>query len=112
MVDKLHFREVGPHKNEIGFYHNESGPLTVYVSRYDDGSEADSGFQNMSGKIMEDQQVFIMGKYLMIRGRRVFRCFGLGQTHFIFTHGRNLIWMSVNTIRAMNIIEAYLNNIG
>lgn len=108
MVDQLHFREVSPSFNEIGFYNNESGPLTVYVSRYSDGEKADSALQKMSRKILEDKQVFILGEFITFQDQKMFRCFGLSQTHFIFTRGRYLIWMSVKTIKALNIIEAYL----
>jgi hypothetical protein len=112
IVDQLHFREVSPSFNEIGFYRNESGPLTIYVSRYSNTEEADSVLQKMSGKILQDKQVFILGEYISFQDQKLFRCFGLSQTHFIFTHGRYLIWMSVNTIKAMDILEAYLKHTG
>jgi hypothetical protein len=112
MVDQLHFREVSPSFNEIGFYHKESGPLTVYVSRYRNSEEADSVLQKMSRKIIQDKQVFILGDYITFQDQKMFRCFGLSQTHFIFIRGRYLIWMSVNTIKAMDILEAYLKQTG
>jgi hypothetical protein len=107
-VDKIHLREVTPENNTIGFYQKEDMPLTIYITEYNSAGEAKKDFERMTRKISPGNSVFINGEYMEIEGRRLYRCFGMGQTHFVFHLDNRLFWISVNTIQAGNFIRDYL----
>jgi len=110
-VDKIHLREVTPENNIIGFYQKENMPLTIYITEYNSTGEAEKNFEMMTRKISPGNSVFINGEYLEIEGRKLYRCFGMGQTHFVFNIDHRLFWISVNTIEAGKFIRDYLKNI-
>lgn len=111
-INNLHFQAVAAEKNEIGFYEGESGPAIIYVSYYTSNETAAAEGKRMSEKISPENSVFIGGEYLEVSGKAVYRCFGMGQTHFVFTHQKALFWMSVNTMKAKAILAAYLEYLG
>jgi hypothetical protein len=110
-VDKIHLREVTPENNIIGFYQKEKMPLTIYITEYDSPGKAEKDFERMTGKISPGNSVFINGEYLDIEGQKLYRCFGMGQTHFVFNIDQRLFWVSVNTIQAGEFIRDYLKMI-
>ena len=107
-VDHLHLQNVASGVNEIGFYQGENGPITIYLTRYKDSDLAREDYSKMTQKISPENSVFIAGEYLTMAEKEVYRCFGMGQTHLVFVHAEYLIWLSVDTIRAPKILEAYL----
>jgi hypothetical protein len=107
-VDHLHLQKVAYGVNEIGFYKGENGPITIYVTAYKNNAQASENYRKMTQKISPENSVFIAGEYLNIGEKDVYRCFGLGQTHLVFTQGKYLIWLSADTIRALKILDAYL----
>lgn len=52
---------------------------------------------------------FVSGQTIDIDGKQVYRCFGMGQTHFVLSHKEQLIWISVNTVVANKFLSDYLN---
>lgn len=111
-VNNLHFHAVAAEKNEIGFYEGKRGPAVIYVSYYASKETAAAEEKRMTGKISPENSVFIGGEYLQVNGKEVYRCFGMGQTHFVFTHQKALFWVSVDTIKAKDILSAYLQYLG
>jgi hypothetical protein len=107
-VDHLHLQNVASHTNKIGFYEGENGPITIYLTTYKTNTQAQNDYLKMTQRISPENSVFIAGEYITVGEKEVYRCFGLGQTHLVFVQGENLIWMSVDTIRAMKILVAYL----
>jgi hypothetical protein len=110
-VDQLHFQKVAAHSTEIGRYEGENGPITIYVTSYLNADQAEENYKKMTKKISPENSVFIAGEYLKIGEKEVYRCFGMGQTHFVLVHQKNLIWLSVDTIRANKILDTYLKNL-
>lgn len=111
-VNNLHFQAVAAEKNDIGFYEGERGPAIIYISYYTSHETAAAEGKRMSEKISPENSLFIGGEYLEVSGKRVYRCFGMGQTHFVFTHQKALFWISVDTIKAKDILSAYLEYLG
>ena len=107
-VDKIHGKEVTPPESEIGFYQGEKGPITLYVSGYPTAELAGKEFLRMLEKISPQNSIFIGGSQFELAGTKIYRCFGMGQTHFVFTHQKKLIWLSVNTIQGKEILLSYL----
>lgn len=108
-VNQLHLQAVTDTENRIGFYQGEKEPATIYITQYADPPAAEADFVKMTEKISPQNSVFISGEYLEMNGRQVYRCFGMGQTHFVFTHREHLFWVSVSTVVGKQFVTAYLD---
>ncbi|MGD9489675.1 MAG: hypothetical protein AB7W47_16765 [Calditrichaceae bacterium] len=108
-VDNLHFQAVAPSENEIGFYEGGETPGMLYITHYSTNDTADYYFLKMTEKISPENSVFIRGEFMDVDGHNIYRCFGMGQTHFVFAKDRHLIWLSVDTIRGKDILSEYLS---
>jgi len=108
-VNKLHYQEVASLKNEIGFYSKGNQKAIIYVTYYNDAQTAVSEENKMTQKISPQNSVFMGGEYLNIHDFEVYRCFGLGQTHFVFSHDSELFWISVDTMDANDFLKQYFS---
>ena len=106
-INRLHFKNVAPQENTIAFYKKDNKELILYLTLYEQDDEARKDWQRMVKKISPENSVFVQGTVLNLDGKDVYRCFGMGQTHFVFVHQNALIWFSVPTIGSMEIFEAY-----
>lgn len=110
-VDNLHFQEVAPEKNEIGFYDSQAGKAVIYITYYSDELTSHSEFKKMVNKISPENSVFINPEFVDIGGKDIYRCFGIGQSHYVFANGKVLYWISVDTNIGRKFIEEYLRYI-
>lgn len=108
-VDNLHFQNVATTKNEIGFYESEQHSAVIYISHYENEGQALADFEKMTAKISAQNSVFVGGDFLEINHVKVYRCFGMGQTHFIFVHDKQLFWLSVETTSGKQFLTKYLD---
>jgi hypothetical protein len=108
-VDRMHLQRVASVKNEIGFYVGEKGKATIYVTHYGDPEAAATEEKKMTDKISPENSVFIMGEHKEVDGKPVYRCFGMGQTHYVFSDREQLFWISVETLMADSFLRAYLD---
>lgn len=109
VVNKLHIDKVAGERNEIGFYKSDKGKATIYVTYYDDVVKPKKEELKMTKKISPENSVFIGGEYIEIKNEEVYRCFGMGQTHYVFTHQNVLLWISVDTHWAQDFLVEYIN---
>jgi len=110
-VNRLHFENVTDEENMIGFYSYENNNAMIYVTVYDTDNEAEINYQRMTEKISPHNSVFTKGKYLTLDGNIVYRCFGMGQTHFVFFKNNVLVWLSADSNLANKLVEDYLEYI-
>ena len=108
-VNNLHFQSVTDLENEIGFYDGEAGSATIYITHYTTREAAKSNYEKMVKKISPENSVFIKPEYLQLGGMEVYRCFGLGQSHYVFPYKKELFWISVETHFGKKFVEEYLN---
>lgn len=108
-VDKLHFNEVTPENNSIGFYEGETGSAIIYITFYETEEIANSELIKMTGKISPKNSVFINSEYIKINDKEVYRCFGMGQSHYVFSNRKELFWVSVDTHFGKKFVEDYLS---
>ena len=111
-VNKIHQKAVTDEKNEIAFYSSNNGKLTIYITTYKNEPLAVENYLAMVNKISPQNSLFINGSKFEIENKEVYRCFGMGQTHFIFSHQNKLFWISVNTVKADEFLNNYFNLIG
>ncbi len=109
-VDKIHFNPVASEKeNEIGFYESTDNRATIYITYYKTEEEAKADFEKMTQKISPQNSVFISPSFFEFQGYRVYRCFGMGQSHFVFVHKKALLWISADTVHGKEFLKEYLN---
>ncbi len=107
-LNKLHLQKVTDEQTEIGFYTSNAADAVVYLTYYSNAEEAGEYEARMTDKILNEKTPFIMGEYKNVEGKKIFRTFGMGQTHFVFSHRNVLIWLSLNTSLANDFLEEYL----
>jgi hypothetical protein len=110
-VDQLHFNEVAPEKNKIGSYESPAGKLIIYITYYDDDVKSLAEYEKMINKISPENSVFINPEFVEVRGKEIYRCFGMGQSHYVFANDKELYWISVDTHQGKKFIEEYLDYI-
>jgi hypothetical protein len=110
-VDQLHFNEVAPQKNEIGFYESPAGKLIIYITYYDEDVKSQSEYEKMITKISPDNSVFYDPSIIRINQKDIYRCYGMGQVHYVFASGKELYWVSVDPQFGEKFIAEYLNHI-
>jgi hypothetical protein len=107
-VDRIHLNEVATNENSIGFYSNKNAQSVIYITNYETSEIANAEFQRMTNKISPENSVFISGTIIKMAQKTIYRCFGMGQTHFVLTHQSMLIWISTETIGAEDFISTYI----
>jgi len=108
-VDKLHFQKVAPLKTEIGFYKGNTGPATIYISFYANSELAENDFRRMTKKISASNSVFTGEGFIKINQKLVYRCFGLGQSHAVFSHNKLLFWVTMDKEGEKNLLDNYID---
>ena len=110
-INNLHFQGVTDLENEIGFYHEKAGSAIIYITHYNTKETAKSDCEKMAKKISPENSVFIKPEYLKLGGMEVYRCFGMGQSHYAFAYNKVLFWISVDTHFGRKLVDEYLNYI-
>jgi len=108
-INNLHFQGVTDLENEIGFYDEKTGSAIIYTTHYNTKEAAKSDYKKMVKKISPENSVFIKPEYLKINGIEVYRCFGMGQSHYVFPYNKVLFWISVDTHFGKKFVEEYLS---
>lgn len=108
VVNRLHFDPVTSEKNEIAYYRGVKGNAVLYITHYSDSDAATQNYNKMTQKISPENSVFIQSSFVEVSRKIVYRTFGLGQTHYVFTSGNRLFWLSAETIWAEKFLTEYL----
>lgn len=106
-INKLHFKPVTENENVIGYYENLSGSAIVYVTLYPNDKSAIEDFDKMTKKISPENSVFIYPKFFNHQGQRIYQCFGMGMTHYVFALNKKLYWISVDTHLAKDFFQKF-----
>jgi hypothetical protein len=112
-VDRLHFQVVAKDSNVVAFYEGtkENSDAIIYLTYYSDLQNARDDYAKMTQKISPENSVFVEGKYIKINDKEVYRCFGMGQTHYVFYDQSVLFWLSLPTLDANRFMHAYIDYI-
>lgn len=112
IINRLHENPVAARRNEICLYENDHGQVMIYVSYYESPNDAEQEWQRMIDKISVQNSVFIEGTVFLSGRTSVYRCFGLGQTHYVFAKGNRLFWLSLETMGAAKMLSDYMAYLG
>lgn len=110
-INQLHFQPVTENENWIGYYENMSGQAIVYVTVYKRNEDAISDFDRMTKKISPENSVFVYPEFFNYNDNKIYKCFGMGMTHYVFALNQNLYWISVDTHLAKNFFEGFYHSI-
>ena len=108
-VNKLHGKTVAETENEIGLYKGDAGKALIYIAHYKKPEDAKKYYDKMTKKISLGNSMFIGSEYVDIGGKKIYRAFGMGQSHYIFLHNKELFWISVDTLFGKKFVKEYLS---
>jgi len=107
-VDRLHFNEVAPDENEIGFYSGDLGTAVIYITYYNNSESALREYLKMTKNISPNNSPFVRSEFIILNNNRVYRTYGMGQVHFVFVKADMLIWLSEDPAIGSKFVEEYL----
>jgi hypothetical protein len=97
MVDKMHGKSVTPDETAVGMYQSPNGSAILYISHYNSENRTLEQFDKMAVLIRESPGgVFSHFREMSVEGKKVYLCLGLGQAHYIFLNGKDLLWLAVD----------------
>jgi len=108
IIDHLHQKEVTPAQNYVGRYEGDGHTATYYLSLYDTSSEADEELNAMVESMERGGHVFDHVRKLTIKERDVWMALGMGQAHYFYAEGNQLIWLAIDVPLAEEAIESLL----
>ncbi|MEJ2544280.1 MAG: hypothetical protein P8Y99_09450 [Calditrichaceae bacterium] len=110
-VNQIHLNPVTDTNNEIGYYEKGDDKAIIYVTSYKTDDDAKTDLIKMIEKISPQNSVFVNGGQIEINEIKIYRYFGMGQTHFVFRIKNKLFWISVDTMIAREFLDTYLKKI-
>ena len=108
-VNRLHFNKVASDKNQIGFYEGTTGKAVIYVTEYMSGEAAVNDYYKMTKKISPGNSIFIGGEFIKLEKRNMYRCYGMGQSHYVFTEDNALFWVSAELQVGEDFVKDYVS---
>ena len=110
-VNTLHFNPVTDANNEVGFYESPVGKAIIYFTYYQSNTEAENNFLKMTNKISPENSVFFNSSFIAHNEVNIYRTYGLGQVHYVFTKRNILFWLSADLNLGERILKNYIDYI-
>jgi hypothetical protein len=111
MIDHLHNKGVTPQSNLIGIYAGKQGSAVVYMSLYSSDAEVKNALEEMRSRISSGNPIFDHYSETKVRGHQVSSCLGQGQTHYFFSHEKQLYWLAVDSQVAPEAVEDLVRSV-
>jgi hypothetical protein len=112
VVNQMHGKDVTPEENIVHIYKSESGQAVVYLSIYGSPGEANKTYTKMVELIKKEENgAFKHYRDLVVEGKQVSMCLGLGQAHFFFLVSDELYWLSTDMSIASETINHLLKEL-
>jgi len=108
VIDHLHQNEVTPAQNYVGRYADEQYTATYYLSLYDSSDEAQEELRAMVESMERGGHVFDHVRKINIKDKDVWMALGMGQAHYFYAEGNQLIWLAIDVPLAEEAIESLL----
>ncbi len=111
LVDRMHSRAVSPSRSTVGLYGGPQGEATLYISLYAHADSAAAVLEQMAQGIERPSSPFHQLRLLPAAGYRTYMCLGMGQAHFFFACGEQLVWLSVDIPLAQATLDAVVQEV-
>jgi len=105
-IDRLHGKQISFLRGYIGTYVAENGSGQLWVSEHSSEREATEAIEKMAhGMKQGKQQQFWHFRKMTIEQRPVYLAVGMGQAHYFFQKGAEVIWLAVDPSLAKEAIR-------
>ena len=96
-IDRLHGKQIGFQRGYIGLYRAENGSAQLWLSEHNSEREATEAVERMARSMTQGkQQNFWHFRQIVIEERTVYFAVGMGQVHYFFPKGSNVVWLAVD----------------
>ena len=106
VIDKMHGKKLGAHRNFIGYYGKEDAGNILYVSIYENNETAKADLIKMAMKMAGGTRVFAPLTFGEMGDNIQFRTEGMGFAHYFFRADNILIWWQVAPGKAESTFKA------
>ncbi len=110
-IDRLHGKGVTPEANFIARYTSEDSEATFFISQYREKTDASEAESKMVTLIRNGHPVFGHYREMMMKGKTIRLCLGMGQAHFFFAHHDRVYWLSVDMPVAQSALESLVQTL-
>jgi hypothetical protein len=63
----------------------------------------------MTKKIFPGNPIFIGGEYIKLEGYNMYKCYGMGQSHYVFANDKALLWVSAELQVGEGFVKDYVS---
>jgi hypothetical protein len=109
IIDHLHMKSVAPSDNYIGRYRDNGHTATYYLSLYNDPAEAEAELHAMVSSMELGGHVFDHIRQRSVNNREIYMALGMGQAHYFYSEGNELIWLAIDIPIAETVICSLIN---
>lgn len=110
-INRLHGKQIGFLRGYIGFYGAEKGSARLWLSEHSSNREAAESVEEMANSMTKGrQQIFWHFRQMVIEERTVYCAAGMGQLHYFFQKGAQVIWLAVDPPLAKEAIRDTVQN--
>lgn len=108
IINHLHQKSVTPAENYVGRYEGEGHTATYYVSLYNTPEEADTELDAMVESMELGGHIFDHVRQRSVNDRYIWMALGMGQAHYFYAEGNQLIWLAIDVPVAEDAIQSLL----
>ena len=91
----MHGKITGARNSIIGYYGADNSKNVLYLSAFEDDTQAERALREMSSKIMRTKAGFTPATVDTTGGRVLYRTEGMGLTHFFYRQDNFVVWWQV-----------------
>jgi hypothetical protein len=104
-VSRMHGKDVGLVRGYIAQYADNGARATLWLGWAESEAAAQSLTDRMTTKIGPDHPVFQGLQALTFGGRTVYTATGQGQQHYYFRSGMAVVWVTVDSAAAQEVVH-------
>jgi hypothetical protein len=96
LMYRMHGKITGARSNSvIGYYGADSTKNVLYLSAFEDDTQAERALREMSSKIMRTSAGFTPATVDTTGGKTLYRTEGMGLTHFFYRQDNFVVWWQI-----------------
>lgn len=105
-IAKLHGKKIDLEKAYVGHYSGNQGSATLYISVSRSQSESRALYRLMTKRIGKANQIFTgLRKIAGPGGLEMYQAEGMGQEHFYYQKGTEVVWVAADPQIASAVVE-------
>jgi hypothetical protein len=109
IINRMHRGDVATHADYIAEYRGAAGSATYYLSLYENPEQAAKAMKDMARVMEEEGHGFSHLMQRVHNGQVFYMGLALGQAHYFFARGVELVWLAVDVAIAEQAVMEVLN---